>query len=145
MELWFKALHLVSMVTWFAAIFYLPRLFVYHSMIDATEEPKANERFKVMERKLLKGIMTPSMLGTLIFGFAMLFSYAAKAYGGMAWIWIKLALVLLLIIYHFYCAKIVKQFANDANQKSHTWYRYFNEVPVIILLLIIWLAVFKPF
>lgn len=145
MDTWLKALHLVSMVTWFAALFYLPRLFVYHAMIDANEEPKANERFKTMERKLLRGIMTPSMLVTLVLGIAMLISYAWELYARMGWLHAKFVLIALLMAYHMWCARLVRAFANDQNKHSHRWYRFFNEVPVIFLLLIVWLAVLKPF
>ena len=142
MDTWAKAWHLIAMVTWFAAIFYLPRLFVYHAMSD---DQTSNERFKIMERKLYNGIMTPSMVITLIFGFWMLYDYAWAVYGKMGWLHAKLALIAILVGYHFYCGKLLKDFKHDRNTKSHVWYRWFNEVPVILLSVIILLAVRKPF
>ncbi|MEJ2213173.1 MAG: protoporphyrinogen oxidase HemJ [Gammaproteobacteria bacterium] len=142
MDTWAKAWHLIAMVTWFAAIFYLPRLFVYHAMSD---DQTSNERFKIMERKLYNGIMTPSMVITLIFGFWMLYDYAWAVYGKMGWLHAKLALIAILVGYHFYCGKLLKDFKHDRNTKSHVWYRWFNEVPVILLIVIILLAVRKPF
>ena len=142
MDTWAKAWHLIAMVTWFAAIFYLPRLFVYHAMSD---DHTSIERFKIMERKLYNGIMTPSMIITLIFGFWMLYDYAWAVYGKMGWLHTKLALIAILVGYHFYCGKLLKDFKHDRNTKSHVWYRWFNEVPVILLIVIILLAVRKPF
>ena len=142
MDTWAKAWHLIAMVTWFAAIFYLPRLFVYHAMSD---DQTSIERFKIMERKLYNGIMTPSMIITLIFGFWMLYDYAWAVYGNMGWLHTKLALIAVLVGYHFYCGKLLKDFKHDRNTKSHVWYRWFNEVPVILLIVIILLAVRKPF
>ena len=142
MDTWAKAWPLIAMVTWFAAIFYLPRLFVYHAMSD---DEASVERFKIMERKLYNGIMTPSMVITLIFGFWMLYDYAWAVYGKMGWLHTKLALIAILVGYHFYCGKLLKDFKHDRNTKSHVWYRWFNEVPVILLIAIILLAVRKPF
>ena len=142
MDTWAKAWHLIAMVTWFAAIFYLPRLFVYHAMSD---DQTSIERFKIMERKLYNGIMTPSMIITLIFGFWMLYDYAWAVYGKMGWLHTKLMLIAMLVAYHFYCGKLLKDFKHDRNTKSHVWYRWFNEVPVILLIAIILLAVRKPF
>ena len=142
MGTWAKTWHLIAMVTWFAAIFYLPRLFVYHAMSD---DDISNDRFKIMERKLYNGIMTPSMIITLIFGFWMLYDYAWLAYGTMGWLHAKLGLIAVLVGYHFYCGKLLKDFKFDRNTRSHVWYRWFNEIPVILLIAIIILAVRKPF
>lgn len=139
--MWLKAWHLIFMVTWFAGIFYLPRLFVYHAM---TEDETGNARFKMMERKLYY-FTTPWMLLTLLFGFWMLYDYAWAAYGKMLWLHLKLLLIGLLVVYHFYCGNLVKQFAKDQNTHSHVWYRWFNEVPVLILFAVVLLAVLKPF
>lgn len=139
--MWLKAWHLIFMVTWFAGIFYLPRLFVYHAM---TEDAAGNERFKVMERKLYY-FTTPWMLLTLLFGFWMLYDYAWAAYGHMLWLHIKLLLIAILVAYHLYCGHLVKQFAQDRNQRSHIWYRWFNEIPVLILFAVVLLASLKPF
>ncbi len=139
--MWLKAWHLIFMVTWFAGIFYLPRLFVYHA---TTEDEAGNERFKIMERKLYY-FTTPWMLLTLLFGFWMLYDYAWSAFGSMLWLHIKLLLIGILVAYHFYCGHLVKQFAEDRNRRSHVWYRWFNEVPVLILFAVVLLAVLKPF
>ncbi|MBE0438648.1 MAG: protoporphyrinogen oxidase HemJ [Gammaproteobacteria bacterium] len=140
--LWVKAFHIVSMVTWFAALFYLPRLFVYHAMCD--DEP-GNERFKIMERKLYRGIMTPSAIATLVFGLWLASYYTMEALASMYWLHAKLTLVLLLFAYHGYCGKLVKQFARDDNQRTHIFYRWFNEMPVFILIAVVILAVVRPF
>lgn len=139
--LWIKAFHIIAMVCWFAGLFYLPRLFVYHAM---SEDRSSIERFKIMERKLYRGISTPSMVITLILGFWLL-SYNASGYFAAGWMHAKLTLVALLVIYHFYCGRLLKQFANDQNTKSHIFYRWFNEAPVIALLAIVILVVVRPF
>lgn len=139
--LWVKALHIVSMVCWFAGIFYLPRLFVYHAACD--DEP-GRERFKVMERKLYRGITTPSMVATVVFGL-WLIGYNIEGYMSQGWLHAKLALVVLLIGYHLYCGHLVKVFRDDKNTRSHVFYRWFNEVPVLVLIAVVILAVVKPF
>lgn len=140
MYLWIQALHLISVVTWFAALFYLPRLFVYHAM---SEDQVSRDRFKIMERKLYRGIMTPSMVAVLVFGFWLLYLNPALFKG--AWMHAKLTLVVLLIGYHHMCLAYMKKFANDANTKSHVFYRWFNEAPILILIAVVCLAVVKPF
>ena len=139
---WAKTWHLISMVTWFAGIFYLPRLFVYHAMSD---DKISIDRFKVMERKLYYGITMPSMVITLIFGCWMLYDYAWAAWGKTGWLHAKLTLIAILVAYHFYCGKLLKDFRDDKNTRSHVWYRWFNEVPVLILIAVVILAVRKPF
>jgi protoporphyrinogen IX oxidase len=140
--LWLKALHLIFMVTWFAGIFYLPRLFVYH----ATAEDKIGiERFKIMERKLYWGIATPGAVLTWIFGAWMLYDYAWAAYGAAGWLHLKLGLLVLLSCYHAWCGKLLIDFKRDRNRHNHVWYRWFNEIPVIFLIAIVLLAVLKPF
>ena len=136
--LWIKSFHIIFMVTWFAGLFYLPRLFVYHAMSD--DQPSI-DRFKIMERKLFYGIMTPGGLITIILGFWLWFGYGFS--GG--WLHAKLALVLVLVAYHIWCGKLMLDFKHDRNNKSHVWYRWFNEVPVIFLIVIIILVVVKPF
>lgn len=138
--LWFKAFHVIFMVAWFAGLFYLPRLFVYHAMSD--DEP-SNERFKIMERKLFYGIMTPAALVTIILGFWMLVDYL-WAYWFMPWLQVKLFVVALLLSYHFYCWRLVKLFKADKNTHSHVYYRWFNEIPVFMLVAIIILVIVKP-
>lgn len=140
--LWLKALHLIFMVTWFAGLFYLPRLFVYHAM---SEDSISLERFKVMERKLYYGITTPGMVCTFIFGLWMLHDYAWAAYGQNGWLHLKLALLAGLVIYHLMCGKWLADFKYDRNTHSHVYFRWMNEVPVLFLFGIVLLAVLKPF
>lgn len=141
MYLWFKALHIISMVCWFAGLFYLPRLFVYHAMSD---DAPSHERFCIMERKLYRGIMHPSMVATVVFGGLMLWQNPGLWQTG-AWLHAKLTLVALLIGYHHACGRILRRFAAGDNQRGHVWFRWFNEVPVIFLLAIVILVVVKPF
>ena len=140
--LWIKAFHILTVITWFAAMFYLPRLFVYHAMAD---DEISVERFKVMERKLYKGIMMPSFIVTTLMGWWMLQDYAWEVYSNQFWLQLKLILVGMLIIYHFYCGYLVGVFTKDKNTRSHTFYRWFNEIPVLLLIGIIILVVVKPF
>ncbi|MEZ5586818.1 MAG: protoporphyrinogen oxidase HemJ [Sedimenticolaceae bacterium] len=140
--MWLKAWHLIGMVTWFAGLFYLPRLFVYHAM---SEDQASIDRFKVMERKLFYGITTPGGVFTLIFGFWMLYDYGWAVFGNQMWLHIKLALLGALVAYHVYCGKLVADFRHDRNRHSHVWYRWFNELPVLLLIAIVLLAVLKPF
>ncbi|MED5510822.1 MAG: protoporphyrinogen oxidase HemJ [Pseudomonadota bacterium] len=140
--LWVKAFHLIFIVTWFSALFYLPRLFVYHALCD---DEAGNARFKVMERKLYRGIMTPSAILTLVFGLWLLSFYSLEQIASMGWLHAKLTLVILLFAYHGICGRMLKQFAADTNQRSHRFYRWFNEFPVLLLIAIILLAVVRPF
>ncbi len=140
--MWLKALHLIFMVTWFAGLFYLPRLYVYHAM---SEDEISNERFKVMERKLFFGIMTPGMIVTFIFGIWMLADYAWAIYGHAGWLHVKMTLLALMVVYHYFCYVWLLDFKYDRNQRSHVFYRWMNEVPVLFLVGIIILAVVKPF
>lgn len=139
--MWLKAWHLIAMVTWFAGLFYLPRLFVYHAMSD--DQPSI-DRFKIMERKLYYGITTPGGVLTLVFGIWMLIDYGWVAFGDMLWLQVKLALIALLVVYHLYCGKLVADFQHDRNRRSHVWFRWFNELPVLALIAIILLAVLRP-
>ena len=127
--LWIKAFHIIFMVTWFAGLFYLPRLFVYHAM---STDKLSNDRFIIMERKLLFGIMTPGGILTIIFGIWLWLGYG---YNG-TWLWLKILCVIALILYHIYCIKFFNQFKKNINTRSHIFYRWFNEVPVILLILI---------
>ena len=140
--LWIKAWHLIFMVTWFAGLFYLPRLFVYHAQC---EDEAGNARFKVMERKLYYGITTPGMVLTLGFGIWMLVAYAWQIYGQAGWLHAKLALIAALVVYHFVCGRHLKAFRDDRNRHGHVYYRWFNEVPVLFLVGIVLLATVKPF
>jgi putative membrane protein len=137
--LWLKAFHVIAVVTWFAGLFYLPRLFVYHA---DTEDSISIERFKVMERRLF-GIMTIGAFASVAFGLAMLVT--APAYLAWGWLRIKLLLVLLVIAYHWICYKLMREFAENRNTHSSRWYRGFNEVPSLLLVAIVVLAVVKPF
>lgn len=135
--LWIKSFHIIFMVTWFAGLFYLPRLFVYHAMCT---DQAGNDRFKIMERKLFYGIMTPGAVLTIIFGTWLWLGYGFTG----AWLHAKLALVVVLIAYHVYCGKILLDFKHDRNQRGHVYYRWFNEFPVIILIVVVILVVVKP-
>jgi len=135
-----KALHMIFMVTWFAGIFYLPRLYVYHA---ETKDEISNARFKIMERKLFWGITTPSAILTIIFG-VILIRQHLDVYLNLKWMIFKLALVFLLVVYHAYLGKILYDFRYDNNKHSHVFYRWLNEVPVIFLVGIIFLIVYKP-
>ncbi len=136
--LWLKAFHVIAMATWFAGLFYLPRLFVYHA--DA-QDPVGVERFRIMERRLF-AIMTIGAALTLGFGIAML--VAAPSYLSMGWLHAKLLLVALAVAYHAYCYKFTRDFAQNRNTRSSKWYRVFNEVPSVLLIGIVVLAVVKP-
>jgi len=138
--LWVKALHIIFMVTWFAGLFYLPRLFVYHAM---AEDEAGRERFKVMEKKLYFGIMAPGAVITIGLGLWLWLGWFQGALG--AWFHAKLALVALLVAYHLWCGKLLADFRNDRNTRSHVWLRWFNEVPVLFLFIIVILVVVKPF
>jgi putative membrane protein len=135
--LWVKALHIVFMVTWFAGLFYLPRLFVYHAL---SHDTLSKERFKLMERKLYWGIMTPSGVLTLFFG---LWLWLGWGFAG-TWLTAKLALAALLVAYHLGCGKLMRDFRAGRNRRSHVWFRWFNELPVLVLIAAVLLAVFKP-
>lgn len=140
MYLWIKGLHVAFMVTWFAGLFYLPRLFVYHAM---AEDATTRDTLKVMERKLLIMMHLGGVL-TWIFGLALILAWP-KVYLSMGWLHAKLALVLVLVVYHLWCWRLVRVFAKDGNTRGHVWYRWFNEVPVLFLIAIVLLAVLKPF
>lgn len=135
--LWVKALHIVFITSWFAGLFYLPRLFVNHAMV--TDEA-TQQRLVLMERKLYR-FMAPLALLALIFGLWLWLGYGITG----AWLHAKLLLVAALIAYHLYCGKLVKDFAQGSNRRSHIWFRWFNEIPVILLLIIVILVVVKPF
>ncbi len=136
--LWVKAFHIVFVVTWFAGLFYLPRLFVYHAM---AEDEISRQRFQVMERKLYYGIMAPGAILTIMFGLWLWLGYGI----GGVWLHAKVALVALLIGYHLWCGKLINDFKQGRNTRGHVWYRWFNEVPTVILVLVVILAVVKPF
>jgi putative membrane protein len=136
--IWVKIFHLFAVIAWYAGIFYLPRLFVYHAM---TEDEAGRARFKIMERKLLRGIMNPSAAVSIILGGWLWLGYGFTG----TWLYLKLVLVGILLLYHGWCMKIVSDFKQDKNTHSHTFYRWMNEVPVALLLGILILVELKPF
>jgi protoporphyrinogen IX oxidase len=137
--LWLKAFHVVFVVTWFAGIFYLPRLFVYHV---ATTDTVSLERFVVMERRLF-GMMTLGATLTVVFGLSMI--VAAPGYLHFGWLHVKLTLVAVLIGYHLWCRALMIALREGRNSHSQRWYRIFNEAPALLLIAIVVLAVVKPF
>lgn len=136
----YKALHVFFMVAWFAGIFYLPRLFVYHA---ETQSPDCDATFKVMERRLLY-FVTPFAILTLVFGLLLIFSYGRAWFAVSSWLHYKLLLVTVLYLYHGYCFKLLADFKHNRNRRSARFYRIFNELPVLLLLAIILLATLKP-
>ena len=137
---WVLAFHIIAVICWFAALFYLPRLFVYHAM---SEDEISIERFKVMQRKLYRGIANPSMIAAIIFGLWLV--TLVPAYLNEIWFQLKAGLVLLLIGYHHMCLSHMKRLAEDRNDKTHVYFRVFNEVPVLFLVGIVILVIVKPF
>lgn len=132
-----KALHIILVVSWFAGLFYLPRIFVNHAMV---EDAATKERLAMMERKLY-GFVTP--IGILAVGLG-LWLWLGYGFAG-GWLHVKTTLVIFLIAYHLYCGKLMRDFAAGRNTRSHVWYRVFNEVPVVVLIAVVFLTVLKPF
>lgn len=141
MFLYIKALHIIAMVCWFAGIFYLPRLFVYHAM---SEDKLSQERFALMERKLYRGIMNPSMMVTWMLGLSMVMMNW-QIYKVQVWLHVKLTLVILLTIYHLLCGRFRLKLIQNPHYKTHVYWRWFNELPVFILIFAVILAIVKPF
>lgn len=139
--LWLKALHIIAVVCWFAGLFYLPRLFVYHA---ETKDVPGRERFKIMERKLYRGIMWPSLVLTVVFG-TWLLALNWPFYRTQGWLHAKLGLVVLLVVYHLLCGHFLKEFREDRSTRSHVFFRVFNELPVLALIAIVILVVVRPF
>ena len=137
----FKSLHLISVISWMAGLLYLPRIFVYHA--ENTSEAKVSEIFKVMERKLFFYIMTPAMTLSWLFGLLLIHSIGFQQLGQI-WMILKLIFVVILTIYHFYLGSILSQFKLNNNSHSHRFYRYINEIPTILLILIVFVVIFKP-
>jgi putative membrane protein len=133
-----KSLHVIFMVTWMAGLFYLPRLFVYHAQSD---DRISIDRFKVMERKLFWGIATPGGVLTVVLG---LWLWLGWFRGEGLWLHAKVALVALLAVYHVWCGKLMLDFRHERNTRSHVWFRWFNEIPTVILVGIVLLVVIKP-
>ena len=139
---WIKAAHIVSVIAWMAALFYLPRLFVYHA--DAAPGSDKSETFKLMERRLLRGIMNPAMIATLVFG-ALLAATPGLVDWSMGWIWVKLAGVAGLSLLHHRCARWRKDFAADKNTRPARFYRMVNEIPTLLVIVVVVMVVAKPF
>ena len=137
----FKSLHLISVISWMAGLLYLPRIFVYHA--ENSSEKKTSEIFKTMERKLFFFIMTPAMILSWIFGVILIHSIGFQQIG-QTWMILKIILVIILTLYHFYLGKILSQFKIDQNIHSHKYYRIINEIPTLLLILIVFVVVFKP-
>ena len=141
--LWVKAFHIMAVITWFAGLFSLPRLFVYHTMAISEGDTVGSERFKIMERKLYRGIMNPSMIVALSLGVWMLVDRWSSYFHNATWMHIKLTLIVLLIGYHHMCGAFVKKFAADANTRTHRFYRVFNELPVFVMVPVVILVILK--
>lgn len=138
----FKIIHLLAMVSWFAGLFYLPRLFVYHAMSD---EQSVKNQFKVMESKLYRYIMNPAAVITLITGGVLFYHFFQPGISGQGWLHAKSTIALLLAGYHLYCGKLIRVFAEDENQKSDKFYRIFNELPTLLLIAAVTIVILKPF
>ena len=137
----FKSLHLISVISWMAGLLYLPRIFVYHAQNNS--EPIITEVFKIMEKKLFFYIMTPAMILSWLFGLLLIHEIGFEQLGQI-WMILKLVFVVLLTIYHFYLGSILNQFKLNLNEHSHKFFRYINEIPTILLILIIFVVIFKP-
>ena len=142
MYLWIKAFHIMAVITWFAGLFYLPRLFVYHAQ---AEDDVSRERFKIMERKLLRGIMNPAMISSWAFGLLTLVSLGPGFLANSPWLHAKLLLVVLMTFYHMACARFRRDFAKDANRRSGRFYRMINEIPALLMVGIVILVIVQPF
>ena len=137
----FKALHLISVISWMAGLLYLPRIFVYHAQNNS--EKRVSEVFKVMERKLFFYIMNPAMVLSWLFGLLLIHEIGFQQIG-QTWMILKLLFVFILTIYHFYLGRVLTQFSNDLNKHSHKFYRFINEIPTLLLILIVFVVVLKP-
>ena len=137
----FKSLHLISVISWMAGLLYLPRIFVYHAQNNS--QSIISEVFKVMEKKLFFYIMTPAMILSWLFGLLLIHEIGFEPLGQI-WMILKLVFVVLLTIYHFYLGSILNQFKLNLNEHSHKFFRYINEIPTILLILIIFVVIFKP-
>ena len=137
----FKSLHLIAVISWMAGLLYLPRIFVYHS--QNSNNPSVSEIFKVMEKKLFFYIMTPAMTLSWIFGLILIHEIGFEQLG-QKWMILKLVFVVILTLYHFYLGRILGKFKTDMNRHSHKFYRYINEIPTLLLILIIFVVIFKP-
>ena len=137
----FKSLHLIAVVSWMAGLLYLPRIFVYHTQNQS--EPIIVEVFKVMEKKLFFYIMTPAMILSWLFGLLLIHEIGFQQLG-QTWMLLKLLFVIILTIYHFFLGRVLNQFKLDINKNSHKFYRFINEIPTVLLILIVFVVIFKP-
>ena len=137
----FKSLHLISVISWMAGLLYLPRIFVYHA--ENSDDKKISDVFKIMEKKLYFYIMTPAMILSWIFGLLLIHSIGFQQLG-QTWMVLKIIFVIFLSLYHFYLGKTLKHFKLDQNTHSHKFYRLINEIPTILLILIVFIVIFKP-
>ena len=137
----FKSLHLISVISWMAGLLYLPRIFVYHA--ENSDDRKISDVFKIMEKKLYFYIMTPAMTLSWIFGLLLIHSIGFQQLG-QTWMVLKIIFVIFLTLYHFYLGKTLNQFKFDQNTHSHKFYRLINEIPTILLILIVFVVIFKP-
>ena len=137
----FKSLHLISVISWMAGLLYLPRIFVYHA--ENSDDRKISDVFKIMEKKLYYYIMTPAMILSWIFGLLLIHSIGFQQLG-QTWMVLKIIFVIFLSLYHFYLGKTLKQFKFNQNTHSHKFYRLINEIPTILLILIVFVVIFKP-
>ena len=137
----FKSLHLISVISWMAGLLYLPRIFVYHA--ENSSEIKTSQIFKIMEKKLFFYIMTPAMILSWVFGLLLIHSIGFQQLG-QTWMLLKIVFVVILTTYHFYLGSLLNQFKLDSNKHSHKFYRYINEIPTILLILIVFVVIFKP-
>ena len=139
---WLKVGHVLSIISWMAAMLYLPRLFVYHAGVEAGSE--TSETFKVMERRLYRAIMTPAMIASWVFGLGMI-AYADLLSGGTLWLHLKLAIVALMTVFHLFCGSWLKAFAEDRNRHRGRFFRFMNEVPTLMMIVIVALVILQPF
>ena len=137
----FKSIHLIAVICWMAGLLYLPRIFVYHS--ENIKNVSSSDIFKTMEKKLFYFIMTPAMILSWIFGIILIFTVGFAVFNDL-WVQIKLILVILLTIYHFYLGICVSNFSNNKNNNSSKFYRIINEIPTILLIIIVFIIIFKP-
>ena len=137
----FKSLHLISVISWMAGLLYLPRIFVYHAQNNS--EPIISEVFKIMEKKLFFYIMTPAMILSWLFGLLLIHEIGFQQLG-QTWMLLKLLFVVILTIYHFFLGRVLNQFKLDINKNSHKFYRFINEIPTVLLILIVFVVIFKP-
>ncbi|MBE7636075.1 protoporphyrinogen oxidase HemJ [Sneathiella sp. P13V-1] len=139
---WIKAFHIISVIAWMAGMFYLPRLFVYH--VDAEVGSQQSETFKIMERRLLRAIINPAMISSFVFGIFLLLTPGIVDWNS-GWIWVKLAMLFLMTGFHGSLSRWRRDFEADKNQKSAKFYRYANEIPTILMIIIVIMVVVKPF